>query len=116
LLEGPETAKGYSAVRKYKTADEVQDHLDLLCMLYDTAAQEMIAQIRTQHVIPYCDRENVSFRGGMGTWCFWTAKGDQIWNEDLPLTLYDILNTDLHTSRCNVGAMMEDYTPQNFKK
>jgi hypothetical protein len=88
----------------------------------ERALDELCEQLRAEFVVPYCDRRGYRFTAGLGSWSFDRPNGPperrQIggWNDELlPKTLREVLRMDYFTDNNDLGSMMEDYTPPNWK-
>ena len=67
--------------------------------------------VNEKHIKPFCDKYNLRFKSGMGTYVFVDKQGII---EDAPL-LVGLLDDDLDgvLTHC-VGSSCNDYTPPNF--
>jgi hypothetical protein len=98
----------------------IKQQVAALHAAYDKDIQRICAEARTKYVIPYCDKHNLMFGAGMGSWCFHDEEGQQYgaengWQEPIPKRLLAILETEL-LYRNDLGSLIEDYTPHGFKR
>lgn len=103
-------------LRDYKLA------LNELQKQTDRALDALCDAIRAEYVVPYCDRHGYRFTAGMGSWSFTRSNGPEYrqhigsWNDELlPKALRTVLQLDHFTSNNDLGSMMQDYTPPNWK-
>jgi hypothetical protein len=86
----------------------------------------VIAEVRRTLLIPFCDRKGWRFTAGMGSWSFDFSKpvnfADSLggWDQEeckrlIPKQLLEFLQTDATTCNNDLGSLMEDYTPSNYK-
>lgn len=91
----------------------------------DKRTEAVIASARLALLVPYCERTGMRFTAGMGTWSFdyWDRYGthqfisdwDELKTKRIPRGLYNFLCELDVTSRNDLGAVMEDYTPSTYK-
>lgn len=84
----------------------------------------LIAAVRAELLVPYCNRAGLRFTAGMGSWSFDKPNryGSTDWfsyNEPpprIPKTLLAFLRQ--HAIDCNndLGSLMQDYTPPNYRQ
>lgn len=77
----------------------------------------IIASIRAEHVIPFCERKNMSFNARMGSWSFHSKDGRKMMSQHdrngLPFIIFNILSLEYPLNRGqSVGSIMESYTPR----
>lgn len=71
--------------------------------IYDIADK-----VRSELVIPFCEKKNYKFRAGMGTWSFWDSGGQMVDDNSLPEKLEEVLNLVV-TSEDYLGEFVIDY-------
>jgi hypothetical protein len=93
-------------------------------LLYLAAHQQVHAledglcnMIRTDVLVPFCERKGWRFSAGMGSWSVIRPTGDYIDNESLPKVLrYMLCAPSLANPVQQLGSMIEGYTPTTWKK
>jgi len=106
----------------------IRQERDAIQILAVRKEQELCERIRTELVIPFCDKRNLSFMSGNGIrmWLFVTKKKETVissWDREqaiaakLPDELWDALTTPSVTqiTYANLGDWVEDYTPKGKK-
>jgi phosphorylcholine metabolism protein LicD len=89
---------------------------------YCDAMYNLANDIRNEVIVPFCDKHGLSFRSGMGTWILeGHGKVYASWDEDvhrfMPKKLYEALTIPWHLgARQDLGALIQDYTPANYKE
>lgn len=100
------------------TAFEKQ--IDVIANRAALEIDRVIEDIRAKYVIPYCDKHNLHFVAGMGTWSFTKPMGYSVggWNADeLPKRLRDALTIEYPLNKGqDIGSLMMDYKPANFRR
>lgn len=84
-------------------------------------------RVRTELVIPFCDRKGWRFVAGMGTWNFVKPKakgheGVSIWDEPTDaegrrrfgVRLWNALQADVISGQ-SLGSLIPDYTPPGYE-
>jgi hypothetical protein len=86
---------------------------------FDTLIDQLAAQVRAEHVIPFCDRKGWEFSAGMGSWSFHDKRGRVYsdWDNSvgIPKRLRDMLRQDTFLHNNSLGSLMESYRPKGFK-
>lgn len=86
--------------------------------------ERIVAQVRQELLIPYCNRTGLRFRGGSGSWSFdkWCRDG---WRRvysmyetppRIPKALLWFMRTESILYRTDLGEGMENYTPPGWKE
>lgn len=74
-------------------------------------------QIRQKYVIPFCNKKNLRFTSGMGSFSFHKTNGDIVdveWHGGLPKKLNDMLCESVMFGRQDIGSFMYDYESPGY--
>lgn len=91
---------------------------------WTTQENALIDAIQHDLLIPFCNRTGLRFTAGMGTWSFdkpnrWNTGKDWYGSDHKPpgisKTLYDLLREGSACRLNDLGSLMQDYTPPNYK-
>lgn len=63
------------------TAKEIEGWIDNLDQKRERELDAIGLKVRNAFVIPFCNKYRLEFSSGMGAWCFWNKKGDQVSND-----------------------------------
>lgn len=98
--------------------------LEAIAERVDREQDALIAAVRNDLLVPFCNRTGMRFTAGMGSWSFdkldrygfrqYLHFGDPI--PGIPKTLSDFLHKDALLSRNDLGSLMQDYTPPNYRQ
>jgi hypothetical protein len=90
----------------------VSHYLNELAAINDRHAQEIDAlavKVRTEVILPYCEKHGYDFVAGMGTWLIGPVGGKPIESEDLPKWLVELLDMEVtEFGRTCLGDRIED--------
>lgn len=91
--------------------DKIRRHAEIL-------EYRAIRAARLQYVVPLCERRNWHFSAGMGSWCFWSERGDHFGYDDdrIPKRVQAVLKAEVLNSSQDAGSLMQDYMPKGFKR
>lgn len=96
--------------------------LETIRLAAERQEEALIESIRTDLLVPFCDRVGAKFTSGMGTWMFRRGKSTQhSFEHDGPFwgmsrMLYTLLHAESAYCNNDLGSMMEDYTPASYKE
>lgn len=100
-----------------------QRKLDKAQNAYEREVFKIAAEMRARYVVPFCQKHNLHFVTGMGTWIFF-SKGrkrfcvSDVWDLDtkrIPKRVLAAL-TALDISGHDIGSLMQDYVPRWAKQ
>ena len=91
-----------------------QKTLDKAANKYDSEVTRLTHAAWLYYVIPFCDKKGWRFTAGMGGFSFNDKDGRYVEHDRLPKRLLAVLEGEL-LGRNNAGALMDDYTPTNYK-
>ncbi len=89
---------------------------------YAQAVDAAATRLRAELIAPYCDKYNLDFVGGMGSWCFHSATGGQVGisyctygMRELPQRLRAALGLETYNGQ-SLGSLCLDYRTINRSK
>lgn len=82
----------------------------------EKVTDQVAADVRRMHVIPYCDKHNLKFVTGMGMWMFVTTKDEIKQPSTLPKRLAHLMYASTYSKANSLGSLIQDYTPRGFKE
>jgi hypothetical protein len=115
-------------------SNKYTDEIERIREAAETAQDVVIAKVRVELLIPFCERTGLRFTAGNGTWSFdkrdkygvqqhygtddvdlYRKRGPLLTAFKMPLTLAQFLQENHVGSLNDLGSLMEDYTPANWK-
>ncbi len=82
----------------------------------EAAIFRLTADLRKDVIIPFCDKKNVKFMAGNGTWIFINDHNVILDESDIPVRILRLLNgfPVPGTEDLSLTTQCKDYTPKGF--